>query len=134
MTERLYTSTIVLCRLLCEPAGEGMVLLRVPGGVKWLADRVCQDWSQPVLRGRDWLVVSHPDAVRAARGIEWVPEGVLRTDALGLADLMVRSIVSGGSRVRPLRLREFEMLDRALGHCVPEWRPYVPVEDRHEQR
>lgn len=128
MTERLYTSSLVLCRLFCEPAGEGMVLLRTPAGLKWLAERVAQEGCHPVLRGKWWVGVSEVSSVRAARGIEWVPSEVLRTDAPGLADLLVRSVHSGGSSVRPLRKVEFEKLDAALGHWGPEWRHLVPVE------
>lgn len=128
MTDRLYTSSLVLCRLFCEPAGEGMVLLRVPAGMDWLAARVAQEGCQPVLRGRWWVVVAEVEAVRASRGLEWVPDEILRTDAPGLAELMVRSVVTGG-KVRPLRRQEFEKLDKALGHWGPEWRSHVPVEE-----
>lgn len=126
--DRMYTSSLVLCRLFCEPAGEGMVLLRVPAGLDWLASRVAQDDCRPVLRGRWWVVVAHPEAVRASRGLEWLPDAPLRADAPGLAELLVRSVHSGGSSVRPLRRGEFEKLDRTLGHWGPEWRSHVPVE------
>lgn len=106
-------------------------MLRVPGGLKWLADRVALDplLSPPVLRGGDWIVTCIPEAVRASNGIEWIPIEALRADSLGLSDLLVRAAVSGAGAIKPLSKREFELLSEALANSGgPEWRTVVPVD------
>lgn len=106
-------------------------MIKVPIGLRWLADRIALDpyLSPPVMRTGAWIVACIPEAVKAADSIEWVPIETLRADSLGLSELLVRAAVSSGGAMKALRKSEFELLSEALAHSGgPEWRTVVPVE------
>lgn len=116
----INTATAILTRLFVDTTGEGLMMAFCKPGMRHLALLLREESElSGYARIREyptrlvWLV--RRDALRYIVSVTAIPVEALYKDREALTEMMNR-VAASGVKTRPLTLREFEHLQKGLGH------------------